>query len=49
MVKFEIYNGTETQTADTDLISETDGVWTSSDKLQGVVCNHKVGIVPNIW
>jgi len=35
-VKYEIYNGTTTQTADRDLISETNGAWTSSDRLQGV-------------
>ena len=35
-VKYTIYNGTTTQTADQDLISETGGVWTASDKLQGV-------------
>jgi len=36
IVKYEIYNGTTTQTADQDLISETNGAWTSSDRLQGV-------------
>jgi hypothetical protein len=36
IVKYEIYNGTTTQTADQDLISETNGTWTSSDRLQGV-------------
>ena len=35
-VKYEIYNGTTTQTADQDLISESGGVWTASDRLQGV-------------
>ena len=35
-VKYTIYNGTTTQTADQDLISETGGVWTASDRLQGV-------------
>ena len=35
-VKYEIYRGTTTQTADRDLISETNGAWTSSDRLQGV-------------
>ena len=36
LVEYEIYNGTTTQTADQDLISQTGGVWTASDKLQGV-------------
>jgi len=36
IVKYEIYNGTTTQTADQDLISETNGAWTSSDRLQGI-------------
>ncbi len=36
LVKYEIYNGTTTQTADQDLISETNGTWTASDRLQGV-------------
>jgi len=36
IVKYEIYNGTTTQTADQDLISETNGTWTASDRLQGV-------------
>ena len=36
IVKYEIYNGTTTQTADQDLINETNGTWTSSDRLQGV-------------
>ena len=50
VVKFEIYNGTETQTADTDLILETDGVWTSSDKLQGVAyAIIRLEFVPEIF
>ncbi len=36
LVKYELYKGTETQTADADLISETNGTWTATDKLQGV-------------
>ena len=36
LVKYEIYNGTTTQTADQDLIGATDGIWTSSDTLSGV-------------
>ncbi len=36
IVKYEIYNGTTTQTADQDLISETNGTWTASDRLLGV-------------
>ena len=36
LVKYEIYNGTTTQTADQDLISETNGTWTASDRLLGV-------------
>ncbi len=36
LVKYELYKGTETQTADADLISQTNGTWTATDKLQGV-------------
>ena len=36
LVEYEIYNGTTTQTADQDLISQSGGVWTASDRLQGV-------------
>ena len=50
VVKFEIYNGTETQTADSDLILETDGIWTSSDKLQGVAyAIIRLEFVPEIF
>ena len=36
LVEYKIYKGTTTQTADLNLISETNGTWTSSDRLQGV-------------
>ena len=36
LVNYEIYNGTTTQTADKNLITETGGAWTSTDRLQGV-------------
>lgn len=35
-VRVKLYNGTTTQTADEDLIAESGGAWTSSDKLSGL-------------
>ncbi len=35
-VNYEIYEGTDTQTADEYLMRATEGVWTASDRLQGV-------------
>ena len=35
-VEFRFYNGTTTQTADEQLIEDTSGKWTTTDRLQGV-------------